>query len=170
MLAVFPGFAQLKKMGKYSAQDVAAWFVRQPQAEKLHGGELDGDVITNMKLQKLLYYAQGCYLALKDEPLFDECLVAWQHGPAVREVYETYKDSGSGPIEGAVEGDADVFDEYTEDVLCQVWNAFGCYTASKLRKMAQEELPWQEAIAKHKGTPLSLLAMEQYFRETYVAE
>ena len=157
-------------MGKYSAQDVAAWFVRQPQVEKLHGGELDGDVITNMKLQKLLYYAQGCYLALKDEALFDEDLVAWQHGPVVREVYETYKSSGSCPIEGAVDGDADVFDEYTEDVLCQVWNAFGCYTASKLRNMTHEELPWQEAIEKHKGAPLSLLTMEKYFSETYVAE
>jgi uncharacterized phage-associated protein len=30
-----------------------------------------GDAITNMKLQKLLYYAQGAFLGLTDEPVFD---------------------------------------------------------------------------------------------------
>lgn len=157
-------------MGKYSALDVAAWFVRQPRVEKMHGGELDGDVITNMKLQKLLYYAQGCYLALKDEPLFGEDLIAWQHGPVVLEVYRRYKGSGSCPIEHAEGGDAGIFDEYTEDVLSQVWDAFGCYTASKLRNMTHEEPPWQEAFANYKGAPLSPQTMKEYFRETYVAE
>lgn len=36
-----------------------------------------GDVITNLKLQKLVYYAQGFSLALCGRPLFAERIEAW---------------------------------------------------------------------------------------------
>ena len=39
-----------------------------------------GDVMTNLKLQKLLYYMQGFHLAVFDTPLFDEDIEAWQYG------------------------------------------------------------------------------------------
>ena len=39
-----------------------------------------GDPISNLKLQKLLYYAQAWYLALYDVPLFDDPIEAWVHG------------------------------------------------------------------------------------------
>ena len=42
----------------------------------------EGDVTSNLKLQKLLYYAQGLHLVLHDAPLFGERIEAWQHGPA----------------------------------------------------------------------------------------
>lgn len=51
--------------GKYSALTVAKWFLWYN--DKIL--EEDADLIPNLKLQKLLYYAQGCYLALKKDPL-----------------------------------------------------------------------------------------------------
>ncbi len=40
-----------------------------------------GDCITNLKLQKLVYYIQAWYLALnKNTPLFNEDFQAWVHG------------------------------------------------------------------------------------------
>lgn len=46
-----------------------------------------GDPVSNLKLQKLLYYAQAWHLALHDNPLFDERIEASVHGPAVPPVY-----------------------------------------------------------------------------------
>ena len=43
--------------------------------------------ITNLKLQKLIYYAQAWFLALHDEALFDDPIEAWVHGPVVPEVF-----------------------------------------------------------------------------------
>ncbi|MEH2444259.1 MAG: type II toxin-antitoxin system antitoxin SocA domain-containing protein [Nostoc sp.] len=37
--------------------------------------------MTNMKVQKLLYYAQNLHLAMYDEPLFEEEIQAWRYGP-----------------------------------------------------------------------------------------
>jgi Uncharacterized phage-associated protein len=58
-----------------------------------------GDIISNLKLQKLLYYVQGFALAMYDKPLFDEDIEAWMYGPVVPCVYQEYKEFGSGAIE-----------------------------------------------------------------------
>lgn len=81
----------------YSALDIAKWFLNYNLFLRNVDNE-DTDDISNLKLQKLLYYAQGCYLAMYDAPLFKEDIVAWAHGPVVREVYDEYKAYGSGGI------------------------------------------------------------------------
>ena len=73
------------------AHDVAKYFVSLVDEEA-------GDSISNLKLQKLLYYAQGAHLALRDEPLFGEPIEAWTHGPVVPSVYRQYKQHGGEPI------------------------------------------------------------------------
>ena len=50
-----------------------------------------GDTISNLKLQKMLYYMQGFHLAFFDTPLFDDEIYAWQYGPVVPSVYNEYK-------------------------------------------------------------------------------
>ena len=57
------------------------------------------DLISNMKLQKLLYYQQGFHLAYFGTPLFDEEIEAWMYGPAVPGVYEHFKGNGNKGIE-----------------------------------------------------------------------
>ena len=44
----------------------------------------NGKSISNMKLQKLLYLAQGIHLALENgAPLFEDTIEAWKYGPVV---------------------------------------------------------------------------------------
>jgi uncharacterized phage-associated protein len=47
------------------------------------------ELISNMKLQKLLYYQQGFHLAYFGTPLFDEEIETWMYGPVVPAVYYT---------------------------------------------------------------------------------
>ena len=54
-----------------------------------------GSSITPLKLQKILYYAQGYYLAKENRPLFKEDFEAWAHGPANPGIYDKYKDYGN---------------------------------------------------------------------------
>ena len=58
----------------------------------------DESDMTNMKLNKLLYYAQGIHLARTGHPLFRDQIEAWQHGPVVPSVYQQYKEFGAGPM------------------------------------------------------------------------
>lgn len=49
-----------------------------------------GDTITQLKLQKLIYFVQGISLALFDRPLFEEEIEAWKYGPVARALRSTF--------------------------------------------------------------------------------
>ncbi len=101
-----------------------------------------GDFLSNLKIQKLLYYAQGFSLALNHTPLFEEKIVAWQYGPVVEEVYQELKSySGSIPqFEG-------LDDSYLTDgeieLLKEVYDVYGQFSATKLVEMTHNETPWK---------------------------
>ena len=50
----------------------------------------DEDGLTHLKLQKLCYYAQVFHLALIGRRLFDEQLLAWDHGPVTRSIWDRF--------------------------------------------------------------------------------
>jgi uncharacterized phage-associated protein len=56
------------------------------------------DNMTNLRLNKLLYFAQGHYLAKTGKPLFNNIIEAWEYGPVVPTVYRQYKTHGKNPI------------------------------------------------------------------------
>ncbi len=53
---------------------------------------------TQMKLQKLVYFAHGWHLGLYDEPLIEELFYAWKYGPVVPSLYLMFRDYGVSPI------------------------------------------------------------------------
>jgi uncharacterized phage-associated protein len=57
-----------------------------------------GCPVTQMKLQKLVYFAHGLHLAADDGPLINEVFQAWKFGPVVPSIYHDYKFYGSSPI------------------------------------------------------------------------
>jgi uncharacterized phage-associated protein len=59
----------------------------------------DGDPISPLKLQKLLYYCQGFNLGAYNHPLFKEDIEAWEHGPVVVSVWRSYRIYGSRAID-----------------------------------------------------------------------
>src|SRR4051794_2697101 len=101
-----------------SARDVAKYFLSQVDEE-------GGDSISNLKLQKLLYYAQGFHLASRETALFPERIEAWAHGPVVPPIYHVLKHFGAAPV--AIEGDLDpsLFDKETRELLDEVYGVYG---------------------------------------------
>ena len=75
---------------KIKASDVSDLF--------LCWASIDGDLITNLKLQKLLYYAQAWHLAHFGSPLFSDDIEAWQYGPVIKSIYQKYSKFGNQPI------------------------------------------------------------------------
>lgn len=53
---------------------------------------------THLKLQKLIYLVYEKALKQKNISIFPERILAWQHGPVVKEVYDEYKSYGKTPI------------------------------------------------------------------------
>jgi len=124
-----------------------------------------GDALSNLKLQKLVYYAQGFSLALTGQPLFEEEIEAWQHGPVVPMLYHSLKQHGSEPVPRPENG-IRIEDYPTEvrELLDEVYAVYGQFSPSKLRNMTHQEPPWREAIANGAmQLPIRHQTMKEYF-------
>jgi uncharacterized phage-associated protein len=116
--------------------DVARWFVNATDRES-------GDDITHLKVQKLLYYAQGWHLAYFDAPLFEEDMEAWAHGPVEVSVWDQFKEYGYNSI--PEQRNSRRFDDRTRRLLFAVDRKYGIYTAKRLERMTHREPPWLNA-------------------------
>lgn len=153
----------MEQGAKYSASTIAKWFLYYNNVQMDDEG---ADLISNLKLQKLLYYAQGCYLAIKDKPLFNEKIVAQDHGPVVENVYREYRNNGSNGIiyDQSYDGSIDL---ETEEILKQVYNVFGQYSAWGLRNKTHQEKPWK---VTPRNSEIDRDVIKEYFKDTYVSE
>lgn len=122
-----------------------------------------GDAMSNLKLQKLLYYAQGFSLVVMGGQLFDEPIEAWTHGPVVPEIYHMYKGHGSGAIPPERTFDPISIDEETRSLLDEVYEVYGQYSAWKLRNMTHEEAPWADAYRAAPSSSISHSALRNFF-------
>lgn len=141
----------------YSALDIAKWFLNINRAQMNFE---DSEYITNLKLQKLLYYAQGYYLARKNDPLFKEDFIAWEHGPVIRKVYDEYKKNGAKGIEYNEDFNISI-DRETEIILNEVYEKFGQFSAWKLRDMTHQEMPWRTTT---RNDIISKEKIKEYFK------
>jgi len=126
-----------------------------------------GDPVSNLKLQKLLYYAQAWFLALYDERLFDERIEAWVHGPAVPPVYRQYKTWAWQPI--AENPDYPDLDKTIVEHLDEVLDVYGDLTGPQLHKLTHSEDPWKNArgdlpLDQPSSNPISDDDMREFYR------
>ncbi|MCC8114137.1 MAG: DUF4065 domain-containing protein [Bacteroidales bacterium] len=119
----------------YSVIDIANKLLLKPMWDD------NLEFISNLKLQKLLYYEQGYHLAMFDTPLFDAEIEAWMYGPAIPEVYEKYKCYGRGGIAPDNREEVKLTDE-EEELFQEVFDAFKEYSAYGLMMKTHEEYPW----------------------------
>lgn len=143
----------------YKAENVAKYLVYLA-SQAFVGDNKEREGITNLKLQKVLYFAQAYYLAKLGKPLFNEKLEAWNYGPVVREVYRKLKRYGSDPI--ISEKDKSTLAEEDKEVLKKVWDTFGGYSASRLVDIVHAHTPWKEANASSDKV-ISHRAIKDYY-------
>ena len=126
-----------------------------------------GELLTNLKLQKLLYYGQAWHLALLGAPIFSEDFQAWVHGPVLPSQYRRFRDYRWQPITEEVE--APRLSNELGAHLIEVLDVFGVESAVALEMMTHRESPWIDA---RRGVPpdvpsetvIAKDAMQAYYR------
>ncbi len=101
--------------------------------------------MTNMKVQKLLYYSQSLHLAMFDEPLFDDEIQAWRYGPVCPPAYRFYSDFEANQLPIPSQDYLLEIPDDKKDLLEEIWEYFGGYHAYGLSAMTHEEFPWRKA-------------------------
>lgn len=111
----------------YEASIIAKWIINKIHPEPL-------------KLQKLLYFAQGYSYAFHDRPLFNEDMEGWVHGPVVPNVYRMYNSYKYNPIDITYE---DIkLDPEAEEILNYVIEKYAKYDAKYLEELTHNQEPW----------------------------
>jgi uncharacterized phage-associated protein len=126
-------------MAETSAHKVARVILHLAHERKLE--------ITNLKLQKLLYYCQAWYLAIMKKPFFHERIEAWVHGPAVPPVFGTYKEFRWNPVPDPGETVIEDGDPSwpVMNHIAEVMDAYANLTGPQLETLTHAEDPWKNA-------------------------
>jgi uncharacterized phage-associated protein len=114
--------------------------------------------ITNKKLQKLLYLAQGTTLAMLHRVLWDTSalgarVTAWKQGPVVPDLWREYKASRWNPLPIPDGVDPQTIDPVARAIIDDVLNTYGRWTADQLAKLTHEHEPWAKAWEKAQVNP-----------------
>lgn len=119
--------------------------------------------ISNLKLQKILYFVQAYFLIETGSPCFKEKIEAWDFGPVVPVAYKEFKGFASTDIPTInyyivfdendiwntkrIEFKEDCIDSNDKVLINKVIDKFSEYSATDMVKLTQNQTPWIDAIS-----------------------
>lgn len=155
-------------MNKVNPNDVAKWFCSRNVIENPNSEE------GNMKLQKLLFFAQLIYMAKHNgETMFDEEFNAFKNGMVLERVRKEYKDDYK---QFTVSSNDVRVPEEIVDSLKLTENIFGDVSAQELSELSHEFEVWNKYFKKSKNKfgiyvkKWSLIPYEELKKELYKIE
>lgn len=122
-----------------------------------------GRAISNLALQKLLYFAHGVFLIELKQPLVSGYFEAWQYGPVHPAVYQAFKAAGPEPIrfratrqEVMTGARAEIAPPTSLDVIrtiCSAMHSYGRLTPGRLVEISHaKNAPWHFIVDNSRTT------------------
>lgn len=122
-----------------------------------------GYSISNLKLQKIMYFIQALFLIYKNEACFREEIEAWDYGPVVPEVYGKYKTYGSAAIPYLGDDVSNKISKFDRTLIDKVVDFFSKYSASALVDLTHRQAPWKDAYIPYKKNVIPKKSIKEYF-------
>ena len=140
----------------------------------------DGYQVSPMQLQKLLYFANGYYLAENDgQPLINEYFEAWDYGPVVPTVYYEFREYADRPVRRLaytfdreqgrrITAPPPFADAKAEAVIEWVWRSYRDFNGLQLSRMTHKvDSPWDRARRRASNSLMRNERLEQSDLESY---
>lgn len=125
----------------------------------------DGEVMTKGKLQRLLYYLQGFWLSVLEEPLFSDPIEAWFYGPTVPEVHDCYSTEPKPNRKVKFKFATAREEELWEEVL----SVYAPVSGADLEILSRSESPWL-SVDIGTGSNIGMETIADYFRDNLVKD
>ncbi len=152
-------------MKTYSAIAVAKRFLELAQVENMG--------LTNMKLQKLVFFSQVVALRMFNQPIHNNDSLAWDFGPVVKELYDLVHGLAianpkkqiflSDPAVGTAFGSTEMIDDGEAlGITKAVWNKFKNWTAFQLSNLTHRPgSPWAIVYVTNQYDPIPLALIKE---------
>lgn len=155
----------------YSALEVARHIINYANS--------NDQLLSNLKLQKLLYFVQAEFLISQGRTCFTDDIEAWNFGPVVPAVFREFKIFGSFHIPPVkhyyVEDESQPFNfrrvvfydiEITDEdktVIDEVVDCFAYYSSAALTELTLKQLPWKNAYSNCCKNVITAESIRNYF-------
>lgn len=125
------------------AIDVANYVIQLKNKDEKSGEYYS---LSNLKLQKILYYCQGGHYKWDHSQLIDDqSFEAWTYGPVIRTIYYKFKKFGQNDINTEYENFSLIkLSQNEKETIESVWNQLKGLAAFKLVELTHSEAPWVE--------------------------
>ncbi len=128
--------------------------------------------MSQLKLQKLVYYCQAASMAWRNRPIFADRIEAWANGPVVRSLWQANRYRSWVEADNMADGDVNRLSEVNRQDVMAVIEAYGTRDGGDLSGQTHTEHPW---LAAREGfepgqacnRPISLDSMASYYREAW---
>lgn len=130
--------------------------------ELVRNYDIAPEYITNLKLQKLLYFVQAICLMIFGKKAFPEKILAWSYGPVVNDVYQQYKQNHASGINSEL--NVKNVSSGLYKIINEVVNCYGSIEANKLIDFTHEEEPW---IKTEINKEIDIDLIKNYFNKVY---
>lgn len=133
--------------------------------------------ISNLKLQKLLYFIQAVFLNEYNRACYDDTIEAWSFGPVVPNVYHNYKIFGAGNIPkrifernsfASIFTDTNSFGTHLsandKEIIDWIVDSFSSYSATDLVDITHHQDPWLDAYIPRYNNEITKEAILNYFK------
>lgn len=124
-----------------------------------------GRSISNLKLQKILYFVQAEFLVDTGRTCFSDVIEAWDFGPVVPEVYRAYRVYGSANIPAGVANGVIHIRRQDMERIDGIVDECAQYSASQLVELTHHQSPWIDAYRAGKNREITPERIRAYFQE-----
>lgn len=101
--------------------------------------ETMGEKIDEMKLHKLLYFAQRESIIQKNEPLFAEVFYGWKFGPILKEIRNAYREDAFLKVV-----DEEIVSRI-KDIMDKVFEEYASKDSWSLSRLTHGEVSWKNS-------------------------
>lgn len=155
-----------------------AYDVREVGNAVLEAAATGGFALSNMSLNKIVYFVHGWFLAQYGEPLVDSPFEAWQYGPVHPQIYRQFKAYRDQPIQSRLSridlatGAQTPFPvnlpAREAELIERITLFYGRYTAAKLVEIShQPGAPWDQVWSSAEGEPCPGMQIPDAVTESY---
>ncbi|MFL8712594.1 Panacea domain-containing protein [Clostridioides sp. GD02377] len=121
--------------------------------------------ISNLKLQKILYYVQGKYVANFRKPLFYNRIEAWDYGPVVPDVYFEFGEYNSKAIKNIKPIDFNLFNEKDETFINKIVESLVYKDVWDIVEQTHSEDPWKYSYMRGRNEEISIWDLKDWFEK-----
>lgn len=111
--------------------------------------------ITNLRLQKTLYFVQSFFLLNKNTACFSNTMEAWNLGPVVPDAYAYYKKYKAGGLFNRPGYKNDVISASDQEYINTVVDALSKYTTYQLVDITHNQSPWLKNYSPYDNNSIS---------------